>query len=105
MKDRRAAQLWAFRARAELDAAARFQRIADELARVGVSAALVDLAAQSAFDERRHHVLCAELAQSFGAHDIANTEPAAAPLRPGLPDAREQLLYEVIAMSCVTESL
>jgi hypothetical protein len=102
---RHAATLWAFRARAELEAAARFQRIADELVRVRVGAALVDLAAQSAIDERRHHVLCAELAQHLGGLDVAHVEAPATPLRTGLHDPREQLLYEMIAMSCITESL
>jgi hypothetical protein len=108
MSDRRSAtagRLWAFRARAELDAAARFQRLEHELARVGGSAALVDLAGEAAIDERRHHVLCAELAQRFGARDVEGVEQPAAPLRTGLHDPREQLLYEMIAMSCVTESL
>lgn len=108
MNDRRhrsAGRLWAFRARAELDAAARFQRIERELVRVGGPAALVDLAGEAAIDERRHHVLCVELAQQFGAPAIDAVEKVAAPLRTGLDDPNEQLLYEVIAMSCVTESL
>jgi hypothetical protein len=48
---------------------------------VGGSAALVDLAGEAAIDERRHHVLCAELAQRFGRSDVEGVERVAAPLR------------------------
>jgi hypothetical protein len=107
MRDRIAAAgaLWAFRATAELDAAARFQRIEGELRRLHASAALADLAAKAAVDERRHHVLCAELAQRFGRREVASVERRAGPLDAGLHDPRQQLLYEVVAMSCITESL
>lgn len=99
------ARLWAFRAHAELDAAARFARLERALVRFSAVPVVVDLAGQAALDERRHHVRCAELADRFGRPVASCNEAQASPLHGGQLEARDQLLYEVVAMSCVTESL
>jgi hypothetical protein len=68
------------------------------------------MAAEAASDERRHAAQCVELTRSLGgerfAGDAALEVPsevrAAAPAELG---RRERLLYEVVAMACVTETL
>jgi hypothetical protein len=100
-----AGALWAFRAGAELDAAARFDRIATALARHDAHRGVVDLARQAAADEVRHHDRCAALARRFGTTPPPKRMRVAPPLRVAASDDRCQTLYEAIAMGCVTESL
>lgn len=100
-----AARLWYGRAAAELQAAGRFRRIADALAATGADPAVVELARSAAKDEVRHFELCAHLVDHFGVEPPKPTDPPIEPLRSGAASERAQVLYEVIAMSCVTESL
>lgn len=100
---RAAGALWAFRARVELEAEARFRRIAADLARVGSPAPVVMLAEKAAREEARHHVLCATAAARFGA-DVRRGSAEAAPTAPGLPQ-RERVLHEAVAMCCITETV
>ncbi|HET6584966.1 MAG TPA: ferritin-like domain-containing protein [Nannocystaceae bacterium] len=96
--------LWACRANAELDAAARFQRLATILRDTGARALVVDMARAAVDDEHRHHVRCAALARRFGATPAPACGHAPA-LAAGLRTPVEQALYETVAMSCVTETL
>ncbi len=113
---RRAAALWTYRAAAEREAEARFRRLSVELEQVKADPIVVGLSAQAAQDEARHHVLCVELARAL--NDRAEPSkapkppgaerrqaPAPPPVHLGRPDRREQVLAEVVAMSCVTETL
>jgi hypothetical protein len=106
---RRAAANWAMRAGVELEAAARFRRIAQRLDATGAEPVVVSLAAQAARDEERHAARCVELVGRLDAPRLPGV--ARAPVT-DLPEigprglsAREQVLYEVVAMSCITESL
>lgn len=105
----RAARVWAQRAEEELVAAERFERLADELDRFGAAPEVVALARQAGPDERRHHKLCLALAKRLGVHDATLRGPRArttpVPLSPRGLTGRERTLYEVVAMSCVTETL
>lgn len=101
----RAGALWAFRARAELEAAARFRRLAHGLATIGSARLLVDMAQAAADDEIRHHERCVALARSFDAEAVIGTEPAARPLQAGSNDLRARILHELVTMSCITETL
>jgi hypothetical protein len=101
----RAGALWAFRARAELEAAARFRRLAHGLATIGSARLLVDMAQAAADDEIRHHERCVALARTFDAEAVIGTEPAARPLQAGSNDLRARILHELVAMSCITETL
>jgi hypothetical protein len=102
-----AARVWSFRARAELDAAARFDRLAQALAVDAAPESLVALAARAAADERRHQRLCDGLSQRFaeraGALGTARMSHGAPPA-PSLPEG-ERLVHEVVAMCCITETL
>jgi hypothetical protein len=102
---RHAGRLWAHRAVAELDAAARFARLLELLRAAGARAVVVDMARAAVDDEHRHHTRCVALANRFGIR-VDDTARAPAPaLAAGLRTAVEQALYETVAMSCVTESL
>src|SRR6187200_3408196 len=61
-----AARIWAFRARAEVEAAARFSRLASRLSDVGARVEVVRMAESASSDEVRHAELCAELVRHFG---------------------------------------
>ena len=101
----KAGALWSLRAHAELEAAARFRRLAALLRDTGARNVVVDMARAAADDELRHHARCRALAQRFGAAVSSSTEPTAAPLRTNGCTPAEQVLYEAIAMGCVTETL
>jgi hypothetical protein len=102
--------VWRFRARAELDAAARFGRLAEELAALGAVPPVIAMASEAAADERRHAAQCVELVHALGgdrlpgdaAFEVPSDVRAAAPAGLG---RRERLLYEVVAMACLTETL
>ncbi|KIG15514.1 hypothetical protein DB30_05537 [Enhygromyxa salina] len=102
---RHAARMWSQRAHAELEAAARFARFAQLLAEFGALAQVIELATTAADDERRHQVRCDELVAYFGGPPSGANELPAKPLRTDLAAPRQQLLYEIVSMSCVTESL
>jgi len=101
----RAGRVWAFRMRFEQEAALRFARLAAELDALGAVAKVVTLAREAAEDERRHAALCAALAARFGRRVANDDVPPPAPAAPSGLSPRERLLYEVVAMSCVTETL
>jgi hypothetical protein len=100
----RAAGLWAHRALAELDAAARFERLATILRDTGAKPLVVDMARAAADDERRHHTRCIALACRFGVRPAAS-HGNAPQLAAGTRTLAEQALYETVSMSCVTETL
>lgn len=102
---RKAAVVWAHRATEELGAAARFDRLAESAKREGAEPIVVELARRAGDDERRHHGRCVELVEHFGGRWTAPARITAPPVRSGLGNARADLLYELVAMSCVTETL
>jgi len=100
-----AASVWRARRAFELDAAARFARLSHELEAHGAGAEVIALARQAAEDERRHARLCADLVAHFGGQ-VKDAAPCAAPpVSPAGLVGRESLLYEVVALACVTETL
>lgn len=99
-----AAGAWVFRCSVELEAEARFERLAGRMERLGDGAELVALARSASADERLHAELCAEQAALLGekvalgpVRDLAEIAPAAAPLA-------DRVLYEVVAACCVSET-
>jgi hypothetical protein len=101
----RAGRVWRHRERAERVAAARFRRLEDQLARGGARDVVVALARKAANDEARHAELCAALAARFGVACAPDDAVAAPAVGPSGLTPRERLLYEVIAMCCVTETI
>ncbi len=101
---RLAASAWRFRWEVELEAEARFARLAARLERIGAGRGLVELALRSSRDERRHAGLCAELAGGYGLPVPAAYRPAVRELAPSGLQLRGQVLYEVVAACCITET-
>ncbi|MRG95482.1 ferritin-like domain-containing protein [Polyangium spumosum] len=101
-----AALIWRSRARAELEASARFTRLAGDLAACDAVSPVVTMAREAAEDERRHAVQCVALVRELGGKAFElGPAPAACKVGPSGLEPRERLLYEVVAMSCVTETL
>lgn len=100
-----AARTWSFRARAEAEATLRFERLSERLVRLDATREVVQLARGAAVDERRHLGQCLELAAHFGATGKPPTIERLDEVGvPGL-SAREQVLYELVASCCITETL
>ncbi len=105
---RRAARVWAMRGRVEREAAARFARIASRLASVAAAPVVVDLARRAHADEDRHALRCDELVELLGDGSTSRRPRVAIELPEIAPSGltfREGVLYEVVAMSCITETL
>lgn len=101
-----AAQVWRSRARAELEAAARFKRLAAELTVNDAVAPVIALAQEAASDELRHAEKCVNLVREFeGGSFELSALPISHVIAPTALASRERLLYEIVAMSCVTETL
>jgi rubrerythrin len=99
-----AAAAWLFRFAVELDAEARFGRLADRLRALGASESMVALARRSAEDEHRHAARCAELAQELGAHVGAPAPAEPRELAPPGLLLRGRVTYELVAACCITET-
>jgi hypothetical protein len=101
----RVAGTWAFRARAEVEATARFARMAEELAAIGASDVVVQGALAAAEDEARHRDLCAALAERWG--DPSARDHVAPKTRIGRAcmDPRDRLLWELVAVCCIGETM
>jgi hypothetical protein len=103
----RAARVWTYRTRAEREAAGRFAALAGALQRTGAHPQVVAMAQAAAGDERVHAERCARLVVHLGATapedarvDVREVAPSGLALAP-----RGRVLYEVVAMSCLTETL
>ncbi len=101
----RVARAWLVRERVEREAALMFAGLARGLRGLGVGAAIPGLAEKAAADEEDHAARCRRIVEA--------SEPGVAPLEPGAParlgpaelGARERVIYEAVALSCVTETL
>jgi len=101
----RVAATWAFRTRAEIEAAARFARMANELAEAGAMEVVVRGAADASADEMRHRDLCARLAARWGAPDAIHHVPPRERIGRSDMEPRDRLLWEVVAVCCVSETM
>ncbi len=99
------AATWAFRTRAEIEATARFARMATELAEVGATEFVLRGVADASADEARHRDLCARLAAEWGEPGALSHE--APPTRIGRSDMgrRDRLLWELVAVCCISETM
>ncbi|HLK37113.1 MAG TPA: ferritin-like domain-containing protein [Polyangiaceae bacterium] len=101
----RVAGTWAFRTRAEIEASARFARMATDLAEVGASPVVVQGAAEASADERRHRDLCARLAAAWGEPHALNHEPPRQRIGRSDMDPRDRVLWEMVAVCCISETM
>lgn len=100
-----AARVWSYRLQSEIEAAERFRALAPVLEEFGSSRAIIDMVEAAGDDELRHVSLCEELVRHFGG-TVTPSSPS--PLRPIAPtelSGADRVLYEVVALSCVTETL
>jgi|GEM_PF-547267 len=100
-----AAHVWRHRLWSELEAAERFRALAPILVASGASAAIADMATAAAADELRHASLCRDLIRHFGGALPPEPQISLRWMAPADLDGRERVLYEVVALSCVTETL
>lgn len=96
-------EAWAFRAYVERDAALRFTRLAQAISAFDRDSPTIPLMLRAAADERRHAVLCSELAAAYGREPEPELR-AATDIAPQQLGARESVLYEVVAACCITET-
>jgi hypothetical protein len=101
----RVASTWAFRTRAEIEASARFARMATELAEVGASPVVVKGANDASSDERRHRDLCAKIAADWGAPNALDFDPPKNRIGRSDMPARDRLLWEMVAVCCISETM
>src|SRR5262245_2495274 len=99
------ASLWIHRLASERDAEARFERLALRLDAISASQKVVALAHRAVEDEARHGSLCAELVRYFGVEPPAGRTVAVEDLAPAGLSEQQQILYEVVAFSCITETM
>lgn len=95
---------WAYRAGLEHAAAARFARLADRMEAVGFDRELIAIARDAVVQERDHVALCAEIAERFGGRVALPAAPDVPEIAPRSFDARDRVVYEVVAFCCITET-
>jgi hypothetical protein len=104
-----AAAAWRFRWQVEVEAEARFAALAARLDALGLPAQLGGLARAASTDEGRHAAHCARLAAALGgpvpAAALAGPHPPPAPVAPSGLEEEDAVTYEVVAASCVTETI
>jgi rubrerythrin len=93
---------WAFRARVEREAELRFGRLAAAIAAFDPASPVPQLLRKAQGDERRHALLCAALARSFGAEPGAGADDRC--IAPASLGPREAAVYEMVAACCITET-
>jgi hypothetical protein len=99
------AENWAFRARSEVESAARFARLSEELGRAGGAAQVVAGLLAAAEDERRHARLCASVAERFGRPDADRHAPPKERIGSSSLPLRDQLLWEMVSAFCIGETM
>lgn len=100
-----ARRVWSYRLHTELEAAERFRALAAALRESAASPSIVAMAERAAADELRHASACRELVEHFGGRAPEGRSIVVKPLAPPDVAPEQRLLYEVVALACVTETL
>ncbi|MBI4956873.1 MAG: ferritin-like domain-containing protein [Myxococcales bacterium] len=101
----RAARLWATRGQAEREAGVRLHRLAERLRLVGATDQVIGLALAAARDEDRHAELCDDLGVRSGGRRSEGAASVPEELAPAGLRERERVLYDVVALACLQETL
>lgn len=103
------ASTWAQRAQAELGAQKRFQHLIKEFVDHKIKPKIIRLAVEAYNDERKHALICADIARSLG-HEtgyelpIGSGESFEKPWA-HLKDSRKRLVLDMVFMCCITETI
>lgn len=100
-----AAWEWRCRHDFELEARARFSRLAESFNTYNAPPSLTELAKQAAADEHRHASVCRDLIAYLGGEVPQDRPVKPSEVAPSSMGEKSRFLYEVVAMSCVTETL
>jgi len=100
---------WAQRAQAELGAEKRFEILSAQMVDFGASERVVSLTRKAQDDERRHAVICSEVARDLG-HETGFAFFEGQPFQSEKPWAKRELaqdrfLCEIVLMCCITETI
>jgi hypothetical protein len=76
-----------------------------ELGEVGADPVVVEGAREASEDEARHRDLCALIAERFGERDPKNYEPPRVRIGRSDMEPRDRLLWEVVAVCCISETM
>jgi hypothetical protein len=79
--------------------------MAVELAEVGADPVVVQGARDASADEARHRDLCALIAERFGERDPKNHVPPRVRIGRSEMAQRDRLLWEVVAVCCISETM
>ena len=79
--------------------------MATELAEVGADPVVVRGATEASSDEARHRDLCALIAARFGVPNAKNHTPPRERIGRSDMDPRDRLLWEVVAVCCISETM
>ena len=104
MIPRAAREAWAFRARVEREATERFARLAREIEAFDPQSPVPALMRAASEDEKRHAVLCAELAGEQRSPALSEEVNAVHRIAPASLGPRQAALYETVAACCITET-
>lgn len=99
------AAMWLFRAKAEQETAATYSDLANRLREGGAPAEMVARVEAAGHDEIRHRDLCAALAGRLGSALPPWTSARLRRIAPHDLNGGVRLLYEMVALFCVTESI
>jgi hypothetical protein len=100
---RHADRVWAARHGVETGAALRFGSLSRRLFKAGAPEALVEVAARASQDETRHASRCEDILRARHA-PIPPPETRLLEYAPAALTPEQQLTYEVVAQSCVSET-
>ena len=100
----RAAEVWASRAHAEAQSAARFNQLARDLKSTGAPEVLVNLAEQAEAEETEHVDLCLRLVNHFG-HKTTRPEISKIPSGVAGLKPKDALLLQMVGMCCINETV
>ena len=100
-----AAWEWHCRHGFELEARSRFARLTDALKAHHAAEPIVALTARAAQDEHRHAHQCRDIIAHLGGKVPEDQQTVSKQIAPERMSDRAALLYEMVAMSCVTETL
>ena len=98
-------ETWAFRAETEAKAHLRYASLAQALRVHGSTPEVIQLCHQAAQNAQRHAELCGKISREFGIQARLGQVTRPGPLAPKDLSIDRKVLYEVVAVACVNETM